>query len=175
MPVVQKDPDHNRRLMARLMTYGFWIILLAGLTVYFGGLLEKKHNPNLHLANPTGQPSPEVVLKRNAYGHYVAPGLINDVPVIFMLDTGATSISIPKSVADTMQLRQRGSSMVNTANGSITVHNVRLDSVSLGSITLNDMRAHINPYMEGNTVLLGMSFMKHLEMVQKGDTLRLRR
>lgn len=169
-----KDPDYNRRFMARLMHYGFWLVLLAGLTVYFGDVLEKKHNPNLHLATPSGQPSPEVVLKRNAYGHYVAPGLINDVPVIFMLDTGATSISIPQNVADKMHLRTRGSSQVSTANGTISVLNVRLRSVSLGSITLNDMRAHINPYMEGDTVLLGMSFMKHLEMIQKGDTLRLR-
>ncbi|MDI3326831.1 TIGR02281 family clan AA aspartic protease [Pontibacterium granulatum] len=168
-----QDSDSSRRFMARLLTYGFWLALLAGMTVYFGGVLDKRNNPNQHLATQNG-PAGEVVLKRNAYGHYVAPGLINNTPVVFMLDTGATSISIPKTVADRMHLNPRGSSQVSTANGSITVYNVRLDSVSLGSITLNDMRAHINPYMEGETVLLGMSFMQHLEMIQKGDTLRLR-
>lgn len=168
-----QDSDSSRRFMARLMTYGFWLVLLAGMTVYFGGVLDQKHNPNQHLTTQSNKAS-EVILKRNAYGHYVAPGLINNTPVIFMLDTGATSISIPKAVADRMHLNPRGSSLVSTANGSITVHNVRLDSVSLGSITLKDMRAHINPYMEGETVLLGMSFMQHLEMIQKGDTLRLK-
>ena len=48
------------------------------------------------------------------------------------------------------------------------------DEVRLGNIVLRQVRASINPHMLGDTVLLGMSFMKNLELVQKGDTLTIR-
>jgi len=34
--------------------------------------------------------------------------------------------------------------------------------------------ASINPYMTDDTVLLGMSFMQHLELVQRGGQLTLK-
>jgi aspartyl protease family protein len=39
---------------------------------------------------------------------------------------------------------------------------------------LQQVRASINPNMQGNEVLLGMSFLKHLEFTQRGDSLTLR-
>lgn len=164
----------TRSTLARWMAYGFWLILLGGLTLLADNYLEQTHNPNQHLAQETGTGAAEVALTRNRSGHYVAPGSINGTPVVFLLDTGATSVSIPARVAAKLNLSPRGQSRVSTANGSITVDNVLLDEVALGGISLNRINAHINPYMDGDTVLLGMSFMKHLEMIQKGDTLRLR-
>lgn len=168
------DPDKNRRFMARLMTYSFWLVLLAGLTFLFEGYLHQKEYPNQHLVETGENTTNEVLLKRNRYGHYVAPGQINGVPVVFLLDTGATSVSIPADVAKKLSLSPRGSSRVSTANGTITVANVVLERVSVGGLTLRNINAHINPFMEGEVILLGMSFMRHLEMLQKGDTLRLR-
>jgi aspartyl protease family protein len=49
-----------------------------------------------------------------------------------------------------------------------------LDSVTLGNIAMHHVAAHINPYMNEDVVLLGMSFMKNLEIVQKGGQLTLR-
>lgn len=169
-----QDPDKNRRIVYRLMSYGFWVLLLATLTVFFKDKLATRYNPNQDLANTSAHSRQEVSLQRNAYGHYVAPGTLNSTPAIFMLDTGATTISIPKTVADSMSLTPTGYSTVSTANGSIRVARVVLDTVSLGGITLHKIPAHINPYMEGKTVLLGMSFLGHLEMVQRGNTLTLR-
>ena len=51
---------------------------------------------------------------------------------------------------------------------------VVLDEVSLGGITLNRVRASINPNMPQGEVLLGMSFLKHVEFSQRGDTLTIR-
>ncbi|HIF55390.1 MAG TPA: TIGR02281 family clan AA aspartic protease, partial [Methylococcaceae bacterium] len=56
----------------------------------------------------------------------------------------------------------------------IKVFTTRLDSVSVGAIELNNIRATINPHMQGKEILLGMSFLKHLEMMQKGQELTLR-
>ena len=43
-----------------------------------------------------------------------------------------------------------------------------------GDISLQNVRATINPGYKSNQILLGMSFLKHLEFSQRGDTLTLR-
>lgn len=101
-------------------------------------------------------------------------GKINHKQVTFLIDTGATLISIPETVARKLQLTKGYPAQSRTANGIIEVFGTRLDSVSIGAIELNNIRATINPHMDGNEILLGMSFMRHLEMTQKGQELILR-
>ena len=93
---------------------------------------------------------------------------------MFVLDTGATNISIPAKVADEMKLTGGYAERTQTANGDIVVYRITLDSVTLGAITLQNVAANINPHMDGDTVLLGMSFLKHVEMMQKDKQLTLR-
>jgi aspartyl protease family protein len=161
--------------MGTSMIVAAWVIIIAMLTLVFSGFLDTKYNPNKNVEtyqNHTGQR--EVILQRGAHGHYVATGTINGYSVTFLLDTGATDVAIPEHVAKRIGL-QRGMPMqVGTANGTITVYGTRLDSVSLGLIEMNGVRANINPYMNDDEVLLGMSFLKHLELVQKGEILILR-
>ena len=64
-------------------------------------------------------------------------------------------------------------SMSQTANGLVKSYSTMLDSVSIGNLELNNIRASVIPGMPGGEVLLGMSFLKHLEMVQKGNQLTL--
>ncbi|MFW1676867.1 retropepsin-like aspartic protease family protein [Pontibacter sp. JAM-7] len=159
------------RKIGRGMWILTWVILLGLLYVYFDQYLADRHNPNRHLnANGHG----EVVLQRNRAGHYIAPGTINGVAVRFLLDTGATSVSIPQQVAERIGLKRGTRYQVRTASGTADVYTTELDHIELGGISLDNIRAHINPHMAGDTVLLGMSFMQHLELVQKGDTLTLR-
>jgi aspartyl protease family protein len=150
------------------------LILLGLLTLLFDDVLQKQRHPNSSLAGYNAAAPPEVVLKRNRRGHYVAPGYINGQPVRFLLDTGATRVSIPETVASRLGLRRGRPGRVSTANGTIVVYDTLLEQVSLGNVALRDVRADINPHMQGETVLLGMSFMKHLELVQRGDTMTLR-
>lgn len=156
------------------MIYIAWILLLVLLTIGFNNYLEHQNNPNQEISAEWNNNSAEVRLKQNRYGHYVVNGQINHKPVTFLLDTGATLISIPEHIATTLQLERGYPSQSRTANGTITVYGTRLNSVRIGSIELNNIRASINPYMTGDEILLGMSFMKHLEMTQKGKELVLR-
>ncbi|MCK5889882.1 MAG: retroviral-like aspartic protease family protein [Methylococcales bacterium] len=156
------------------MIYLAWLLLLALLTYGFNHYLEQQNNPNQDVETRQNNNTAEVRLIQNRYGHYLANGQINQQPVTFLLDTGATLISIPQSVAKRLQLKKGYPSQSRTANGTITVYGTRLKSVSVGLIELKNLRATINPHMEGNEVLLGMSFMKHLEMAQKGKELILR-
>ncbi|MCV6638877.1 TIGR02281 family clan AA aspartic protease [Candidatus Albibeggiatoa sp. nov. NOAA] len=158
------------------MIVASWVIIITMLTLAFSGFLDNKYNPNQNVETyqntTTGQR--EVILQRGHHGHYVATGTINGTAVTFLLDTGATDIAIPEHIAKKIGLKRGMPMQVSTANGSITVYSSRLNSVTLGLIELNNVRANINPYMDGDEVLLGMSFLKHLEMVQKGEVLILR-
>lgn len=150
------------------------LLLIGFLTFVFNYLLEKQQNPNKNLPAYGKSGETEVVLMRNRGGHYLAPGQINGQTVDFLLDTGATEISIPLGVSNRLRLKRGAPSYVQTANGTVPVYDTRLDSVSLGNIKMNNLRAHINPHMQGDTVLLGMNFMKHLELLQSGDRLIIR-
>lgn len=68
---------------------------MGSLTLFFNGFIERQQNPNRHLVEMQAGMATEVVLQRNQAGHYVAPGFINDHEVTFLLDTGATNISVP--------------------------------------------------------------------------------
>ncbi len=156
------------------MIYIAWLLLLALLTYSFNNYLDQQNNPNQNISADWNSNVAEVRLKQNRYGHYVVNGQINNMPVTFLLDTGATLISIPEKIANKLELKKGFPTQSRTANGTITVYSTRLDQVSIGAIKLTNIRASINPHMAGDEILLGMNFMKHLEMTQKGKELVLR-
>ena len=167
-------PEEQQRRVGKIMVGAMWLLLLGLLTLFFNNILEQQHNPNQQIASVQRDGQQEIVLQRNKYGHYVASGMINQQPVVFMLDTGATDISIPAKVAQRLGLQRGRPLTYRTANGPAINYATRLESVSLGHITLYNLPASINPNVEHDDVLLGMSFLKHLEFTQKGDTLTLK-
>lgn len=156
------------------MLFAAWIVVLLLLTLLFNNWLDRQHNPNVNTVSTVRDGVAEVVLQRNRYGHYLAAGEINGHPVTFLLDTGATDVSVPLAVAERVGLEAGPQRRYQTANGPITTYTTRLASVRVGEIELKRIRAHINPAMQQEEVLLGMSFLKHLEMVQRGNQLTLR-
>lgn len=169
------SPEQQQRNIGKSMVIAMWLIILGLLTLFFNNQLENQYNPNQQvMKRELSGGNREVVLERNRYGHYVANGLINGRPVVFLLDTGATDISIPAHIARRFGLHEGRRMSFETANGTAFGYATRLDSVSLGNITLTDLPASINPNVEHDEILLGMSFLKHLEFSQKGNTLTLR-
>jgi len=170
-------PQTENKFPQRLgnnMIVAAWILVLVILTWFFSHYLRRQHNPNENVLNYSQSGAPEVVLERNRDGHYVASGLINGRPVTFMLDTGATMVSVPGRIAEKLDLDKGPMLQVTTANGNIPVYSTRLDKVQLGGIVLNNVRASINPYMTDDEILLGMSFLKQLDFSQQGDQLTIR-
>jgi aspartyl protease family protein len=151
-----------------------WILVLAMLTMVFNNLLDDQRNPNTDPQTSENGSTAEVVLKRNRYGHYVATGAINNQPVEFLLDTGASDVSVPLDLARRLGLKKGPEVRFETANGSVDGYMTKLDQVQLGDIKLHQVRASINPGMSGDSVLLGMSFLRHLEFTQRGDSMTLR-
>jgi len=152
-----------------------WLTLLGLGAVFFGDVLERQFNPNQQLQTRYSEAGVrEVVLQRNRFGHYVTSGEINGQPVTFMLDTGATGVAIPDAVARRLGIPRGRAYRTQTANGTAVSYAARLDSVAVGDIALSDVQAGIAPGMGIEEVLLGMSFLKHIEFTQRGDTLILR-
>ena len=156
------------------MTVIAWIIFLAMLFGVFDYLVSQRTNPNQNIVTTIDGYQKEIVLQRNVYGHYVSNGTINGNTVVFLLDTGASDIAIPESIADEIGLEKGRDIFVKTANGNTRAYRTRLDSVALGDITLYDLNATILTNITGREILLGMNFLKHLEIVQKGKTLTIR-
>lgn len=152
----------------------FWLLVLGALTYVFGTWEKKQYNPNQDLSGEQLQGARQVVLERNRFNHYVANGLINGIPVTFMLDTGATAVVIPANLANNLHLKAGRPHIANTANGQIEVRATRIDTLELGVIKLRNINASINPGMSGEEILLGMSALKQIEFSQKGKMLTLR-
>lgn len=117
-----------------------------------------------------------VTLFADARGHYVSHGSINAAPVKFLIDTGASMVSMGLSDARRAGINVRAGTpgMAQTASGPALIWLHRLDSVRLGDITLHGVDAVIHendlPF-----VLLGMSFLNRMDMQREGGKLLLRR
>jgi aspartyl protease family protein len=167
-------PESNSTVQSRLgkgMIYAAWILALALLSWLFSAWLDARQNPNRSVQTLVSGDKHVVTLVRNPYGHYRASGYINSREVEFMVDTGATTVAVPASLEAPLGLQRGVPIEVRTANGSVRAFLTRLDSVRLGTIELRDVKATINPSLDGNEVLLGMSFLKQLEFTQRGDSL----
>lgn len=168
-----EDDETNK--IGKYFVWLAWLAAIAILVFFFQDILDKQSNPN---SNPeiflSTKGKAEVHLKQNRAGHYVATGEINEHQVNFLLDTGATEVSIPSSIAKQLNLPQLGSYRVQTANGSVKVYQTRIELLSIGNIFLYNIRAHINPAMQGDEILLGMSALKKVEFLQTGKQLILR-
>ena len=168
--------SENRELkqLGNKFIFAMWTMLIIMVFFLFDNLLESDRNPNRQVDFQKIGHQNVVTLKRNRYGHYVTRGQINNHPVTFMLDTGASDISIPDKTAKKLKLKYGPEQEYHTANGTIVANLTTLKSVSIGNIKLENIRASINPEMDNDEILLGMSFLKYIEFTQRGDTLILR-
>ncbi|MEW6164807.1 MAG: TIGR02281 family clan AA aspartic protease [Pseudomonadota bacterium] len=113
-----------------------------------------------------------ITLAADVKGHFVTAGSINGTPVSFLVDTGATLISL--GAADAKRARidmtkgQPGMSM--TANGTTRVWKVKLSSVKVGDITLANVDAAVHE-QDMPVVLLGMSFLNRMEIRRDGQSM----
>lgn len=152
-----------------------WVAVIALFAMLFQGWYDSSVNPNQQLNRISEHDGVrEVVLERNRYNHYIVSGHINSNPVVFMVDTGATDVSIPEHIARRIGLASGAEIEFQTANGPARGYMTRLERVQIGNIVLNDIRASINPNVRDDEILLGMSFLKRIEFSQKGNTLTLR-
>ena len=109
-------------------------------------------------------------------GHFVVEGAVNGVHTRFMVDTGASLVSLSANDANRMGIDYRNGArgVSQTADGRrIPTYQVKLDSVTVGDITLFNVEASIHEGAGMGMGLLGMSFLNRTEMRREGATLTL--
>lgn len=123
-------------------------------------------------AAPSGPAS--VTLHADSRGHYITQGQINGGTVQMLVDTGASMIALPASDAARLGIDYKKGVIgySQTANGVKTVYRIKLDTVRIGDIHLNQVDASVH---ESGLpiVLLGMSFLNRTEIRRQGDQLTL--
>jgi len=149
------------------------IIMLGLLSYLFQSQLDQQFNPNSTIQTiHNNQSFIEIKLKQNRSGHYVATGTINDHVSVFLLDTGATYVAIPDKIAQRLNLSKGRPIKLSTANGISTGYKTTIKKLTLGDISLFNIKAIITPNL--SEILLGMSALKQLEFTQRGDKLSIR-
>jgi len=117
-----------------------------------------------------------IVLTAGSGGHFMAQGAINGRATRFLVDTGATAVSLGAVEADRMGIAYRDGRPVQmgTANGVALGWLVRLASVRVGDVEVYDVEAVVGeqamPY-----VLLGNSFLTRFQMRRDNDQMVLER
>lgn len=108
----------------------------------------------------------EVRIASSAGGHYLTKGLINGMPVDFMVDTGATGIGMNHFEAERLGIDYRGGTAIamNTANGMTRAYLVTLPSVSVGNIVVHQVEAMVSTTSSPETILLGNSYLSKVEL-----------
>lgn len=121
-------------------------------------------------------PRESAVLYAGEGGHFFANGSINDQPVQFLVDTGATSVSLSGRQASSLGIdykRFGKTTYSETASGVAPVYVLRLQKVKIGDATLRNVEAAVIEGDYPTTALLGMSFLEAFEMKRAGNRMEL--
>lgn len=132
-----------------------------------GALAEPKNNST----------ASSIVLYEDERGFFESPGQINGRSVRFLVDTGANLVVFNSRIADRLGIDYRSGSrgFASTASGRATMYSVNIESIRVGGIELDNIRAGV---IEGDfpeVPLLGMTFLSRLDMNRRGKTMVLRK
>lgn len=150
------------------------VVWLAVATVLYGVFDRIEQNRQASL-KPYALSSGDLVIPRQRDGHFHVDGEVNHQPVRFLVDTGASHVSVSQTLADQAGLPSGQSITLHTANGQRTGQLVRSVPVRAGHLVLND--ASVTVGLSGHLpeqALLGQNFLKHFDVEIRRDEMVLR-
>ena len=144
-----------------------WLVAIGLLALLFHKKLYAPRTPEFNqLSNGV-----KITLYREHDSHFRISGLLNGHPVTFLIDTGATTIAIPASIAQAAGLPLEQEVVTHTANGNAVGYATRIDHLTVGPVPFSNIRAIIIPNMSSDELLLGMSILKKFVMKQTREKL----
>lgn len=117
-----------------------------------------------------------IVVYPDRSGHYFVTGLINGVTVRFLVDTGASTVTMGAATARRLGIDYRKAGrpgLSSTAAGVVPKYMLQLDRVQVGGSTLYGVEGGVIEGMDGDIVLLGMSFLNRFDMKRDSEKLEL--
>jgi aspartyl protease family protein len=112
-----------------------------------------------------------IEIRRSADGHYHWPGTLDGEPVDFLVDTGASGVAIPASLAERLRLAPGEMVRSSTAGGSVTGRLVRADLALQGGVRAERLPMVALPGLD--QPLLGMDVLGRLHWQQRDGALRI--
>ena len=164
------QPQQTARLGA-VAVAAVWLLVAA--VMYLGfEYLEESRRAKLQ---PYTLSSGELVIPRQRDGHFHVKGEVNRQPVVFLIDTGASHVSVSQALADQAGLPAGSPITLNTANGQRPGQLVRGVPVRAGTLAFNQASVTVGLVgLPPDQALLGQSFLKHFDVEIGRDQMVLR-
>lgn len=115
-----------------------------------------------------------ISIARNSAGHYVARGVADGQKLNFMIDTGATDVSLPGDFAEGRRIVCEGVGVTRTAGGDVKTCLVTIKRLNVAGMDFYNVRASIIPTLEGEG-LFGQKLLNQLKVTQSGGLMTLSR
>lgn len=168
--------QNRQKLNKTLQQAILWVFLFAGAVVLYG--LKDSLRSGLMPHQAVQISGNKIELTRSADRHFYATLKINGVPILFVIDTGATNLVLSRQDARRVGINPENLiyfSTAQTANGVVRTARVRLKSVQFGNFTNRNVPAWVNDgQMDGS--LLGMSYLSLFSKIEiSGNTMTLTR
>lgn len=133
----------------------------------------KSHPPKQAPLNV--QPMPAIPggirIMADRQGHFRGTVLVNNIPMPFLIDTGATKTVIPEKFAASAGLPFGRAIQASTAGGKVYERETRISSLKIGNAVIRNLDAHINGHLD--EALIGMNTLKYFRMNQNQNILTL--
>lgn len=166
-------PDPLART-ARLGALGIVLVWLAAGGALWGGFQWMQAHERRAL-QPYSPSSGELLIARQRDGHFYVPGEVNRVPVLFLVDTGASAVSISEALARQAGLPEGRAVTLRTANGERPGRLVQDVPVKVGPITLNNVSVVTGlTGLPAGQALLGQSFLRQFDIELREKDMLLR-
>jgi aspartyl protease family protein len=143
-----------------------WVALMAAVYV----VVDRGSAPTVAVAVEAGG---EIVIPRSRDGHYYVAGEIDGHPLTFMVDTGASIVSLDEASARAAGLPRGRATRFVTAGGPVVGEEVGPVTVSVGPYAVAGLRVGVLPSSSSHA-LLGQNFLRRFEVTQAGDRMVLR-
>jgi aspartyl protease family protein len=142
-----------------------WLLVATGLFLAVQAFLAERQKSQFSVDGSS------LLLQRAADGHFHWPGRVNDQPIEFLVDTGATRTALPGRLARQLGLQAEREVRSSTAGGVVTGYEARVDLVLEGGIQVQRLRVTVLPDL--GAPLLGMDVLGRLRFTQQDGLLRI--
>jgi clan AA aspartic protease (TIGR02281 family) len=117
------------------------------------------------------KPSPVLSLKQNGSRHFTTDGIIDGVAVNFVVDTGASYVSLPEAMAHSAQIYCDKQINMNTANGVADACTAKIKKLQFGPFSLEDVITVISRNLD--QPLLGMNVLQMFKVAQENGEMKI--